>query len=38
MGNYKDDFKKRTQLGKTPGQPKPTGFADKSGESTSAED
>ena len=34
----KDDFKKRTQMGKTPGQPKPTGFADESGESTSAED
>ena len=34
----KDDYRKRTQMGKTPGQPKPTGFADESGESTSAED
>ena len=34
----KDDFRKRTKMGKTPGQPKPTGFADESGESTSAED
>ena len=34
----KDDYRKRTKMGKTPGQPDATGFADESGESTSAED
>ena len=34
----KDDFRKRTKMGKTPGQPKPTGFADESGESTTGDE